>query len=190
LVQALSASGKRAVNRGAENRKKVMRPITRKQQIVLNAIQREGIAGALTLIKLLDMSEKAVKAHIQRLERDGHIRIVSWEIGKNGVAMKIYAVGAGEHVKLDKPALRQKMKLEEQRKRDAERKAKSLRNTFDPYAKLATNGGWVSTIHSLDYAIQHGDHIRCMARFQPRPDVAAAWMFNEPNVELLGARYD
>ena len=155
-----------------------MRQPTQKQQIVINAIQREGIAGALTLIKIVDMSEKAVKSHIIRLERGGHIHVVDWAIGKNGVAMKIYAAGAGENVKLDKPALRHKIKLEEQRKRDAERKAKTLRNTFDPYAKVATNNGWVSTIHSLDYAIQHGDHIKYMARFQPRPDVAAAWMFN------------
>jgi len=167
-----------------------MRPITRKQQIVIDAIQQEGIAGTLTLIKIIDMSEKAIKAHVVRLEKDGHIRIVNWEIGKNGVAMKIYAVGAGENVKLDKAALRQKIKLAEQRKQNAERKAKTLRNTFDPYAKIANNNGWVSTIHSLDHAIQHGDHIKFMARFQPRPDVAAAWMFNEPKVELLGARYD
>ena len=144
----------------------------------MDAIQREGIAGALTLIKIIDMSEKAIKAHIQRLERDGHIRIVDWAIGKNGVPMKIYAVGAGENAKLDKPALRQKMKQDAERKRDAERKAKTLRNTFDPYAKIANNNGWISTIHSLDYAIQHGDHIKYMARFQPRPDEAAAWMFN------------
>jgi hypothetical protein len=64
-------------------------------------------------------------------------------------------------------------------KQDKERKARTLRNTFDPCAPVVQNSGWVSTIHSLDYSIQHGDHIKFMARFQPRPDEAAAWMFNK-----------
>lgn len=68
---------------------------------------------------------------------------------------------------------------EDDMKQDKERKARTLRNTYDPYAPVVKNSGWVSTIHSLDYSIQHGDHIKFMARFQPRPDEAAAWMFNK-----------
>jgi hypothetical protein len=52
------------------------------------------------------------------------------------------------------------------------------------------NTGWRSTIHSKDYAMQNGEHIKFMQRFQPHPDPASAWLFNEPKVELLGARYD
>jgi hypothetical protein len=34
------------------------------------------------------------------------------------------------------------------------------------------------------------EHKRFMANFKPQPDVAAQWLFNEPKVELLGAKYD
>jgi len=38
--------------------------------------------------------------------------------------------------------------------------------------------------------MQHGDHIKFMERFKPHADVASEWLFNNPKVELLGARYD
>jgi hypothetical protein len=43
---------------------------------------------------------------------------------------------------------------------------------------------------SLDYRMSHADHIRFMNSFQSQPDPASAWLFHEPKVELLGARYD
>jgi hypothetical protein len=52
------------------------------------------------------------------------------------------------------------------------------------------NNGWRSTIHSKDYSLQNGEHIKFMQRFQPRPDYAAVWLFHEPKVELQGARYE
>ena len=59
------------------------------------------------------------------------------------------------------------------------RRAKGLRKSFNIDAPLATNNGWVSTIHTLDESMKHNDHYRFMRRFQPRLDVAAAWMFNK-----------
>ena len=58
------------------------------------------------------------------------------------------------------------------------RAASGLRKSFNIETPLATNSGWVSTIHTLDESMQHADHYRFMERFQPRPDVAAGWMFN------------
>jgi hypothetical protein len=34
------------------------------------------------------------------------------------------------------------------------------------------------------------EHKRWLATFEPRSDYAAAWLFNEPKVELLGAKYE
>ena len=150
-----------------------MKPVTQKQQMVINAIQREGIASVPLIMKTLDLSLKAIKAHVQRLERDNYIRVVDWAVGTNGGAMKVYAAGAGENKPLDRAAFKAKIK------QDKARKERTLRNTFDPFAPVIQNSGWVSKIHSLDYSIHHADHVKFMERFQPRPDEAAAWMFNQ-----------
>jgi hypothetical protein len=34
------------------------------------------------------------------------------------------------------------------------------------------------------------EHKRFLKNFVPHPDVAAQWLFNEPKVELLGAKHD
>jgi predicted ArsR family transcriptional regulator len=150
-----------------------MKPLTQKQQMVINAIQREGIASVPVIMKTLDLSLKAVKAHVQRLEQDNYIRVIDWVRGANGGAIKVYAVGAGENKPLDRAAFKAKIKQEKARK------ARTLRNnSYDPFAPVIQNSGWVSKIHSLDYSIHHADHIKFMERFQPRPDVAAAWLAN------------
>ena len=41
-----------------------------------------------------------------------------------------------------------------------------------------------------DVKLKMAEHKRWLATFEPRPDYAAAWLFNEPSVELLGARYE
>jgi len=63
------------------------------------------------------------------------------------------------------------------------RKELSKRNTYDPYAPIAANNGWRSTIHSWDRSVSQHDHLEFMKRFQPHPDYAAAWLFNKPNKE-------
>jgi hypothetical protein len=42
----------------------------------------------------------------------------------------------------------------------------------------------------IDINLKMAEHRRFMKSFKPHPDYAAAWLFHEPTVELLGARYD
>jgi len=42
----------------------------------------------------------------------------------------------------------------------------------------------------IDTKLKMAEHKRWLATFKPQPDVAAAWLFNKPRVELLGARYE
>jgi len=41
-----------------------------------------------------------------------------------------------------------------------------------------------------DVKIKMAEHKRWLATFKPHPDPASAWLFHEPRVELLGAKYD
>jgi hypothetical protein len=41
-----------------------------------------------------------------------------------------------------------------------------------------------------DVNLKMAEHKRWAATFKPHPDPAAAWLFHEPRVELLGARYE
>lgn len=42
----------------------------------------------------------------------------------------------------------------------------------------------------IDTKLKMAEHKRWLATFVPHPDYAAAWLLNEPRVELLGARYE
>jgi hypothetical protein len=41
-----------------------------------------------------------------------------------------------------------------------------------------------------DVNLKMAEHRRWLATFKPHPDYAAAWLFHEPRIELLGARYE
>jgi hypothetical protein len=41
-----------------------------------------------------------------------------------------------------------------------------------------------------DINLKMAEHKRWAATFTPHPDPAAAWLFHEPKVKLLGARYE
>jgi hypothetical protein len=42
----------------------------------------------------------------------------------------------------------------------------------------------------IDTNLKMAEHRRFMKSFKPHPDYAAAWLFHQPRVELLGARYE
>jgi hypothetical protein len=42
----------------------------------------------------------------------------------------------------------------------------------------------------IDINLKMAEHRRFMKTFKPHPDYAAAWLFHQPTVELLGARYE
>ena len=41
-----------------------------------------------------------------------------------------------------------------------------------------------------DVNLKMAEHKRWAATFKPHPDQASVWLFNEPRVELLGAKYE
>ena len=151
-----------------------------KQQEIINLLQTRLNMTAAEIAFEVWSETKAVSKHLRLLEDMGQIYVCEWRKGKHGVMTKVYKLGEGESVTL----------IIKKRPQNEARKVANKRNIYDPYAPLATNNGWVSMIHSKDYSMQHGDHIKFMERFQPHPDHASVWLFNEPKVELLGAKYD
>lgn len=72
-----------------------------------------------------------------------------------------------------------------------EARAKFLeRNSVTEMPTIPAAPKWTSTIHSKDYTQPHKEHIKFMHQFQPHPDDASAWLYNEPKVDLLGAKHD
>jgi predicted transcriptional regulator len=155
--------------------------ISQRQEQVLDILATRDNMTAAEIAFGLGSEVKATSKHLRLLEEMGEIYVCAWRKSKLGALTKVYKLGEGDSVVL----VSKRKKSQNER-----RKELSKRNTYDPYAPIATNNGWVSTIHSKDYSMQHGEHIKFMERFQPHPDPASAWLFHEPRVELLGAKYD
>ena len=160
--------------------------ISPKQQQVLEILATRENMSASEIAFGLGSEVKATSKHLRLLEDMGKIYVCEWRKGKYGVPTKVYKLGEGESVVL----VNKRKKSEANAIQDAARKAFNKRNLYDLSAPIMPNTGWVSTIHSRDYVMQHGDHIKFMERFKPHPDAASEWLFNNPKVELLGARYD
>jgi hypothetical protein len=156
--------------------------ISPRQEQVLDILATKDMTAA-EIATELKSETKATSKHLRLLEEMGKIFVCEWRKGKHNVLTKVYRLGKGESAVI-------MSKKKPSAKQNEARKAANKRNIYDPYAPLATNNGWRSTIHSKDYSMQHGEHIKFMERFQPHPDHASVWLFNEPRVELLGAKYD
>jgi hypothetical protein len=154
-----------------------------KQQEVIALLQTRDRMTAAEIAFGLGSEVKATSKHLRLLEDMGQLYVCEWRKGRHGVMTKVYKYGDGESVMLVS-------KKKSNTKQNEARKAANRRNIYDPYAPIMPNNGWRSMIHSKDYSMQHGEHLKFMERFQPHPDPASAWLFNEPRVELLGARYD
>jgi len=161
-----------------------MTSITFKQQFILDAIQRLGKGSVVDVSKAINSDVQSTYAHLKRLHKLELIHIKEWGRGQYNHPLKIYVIGNGEDAPINKKEHFDKVK------QDNAKKKFTKRNTYDPDAPLAVNNGWVSTIHTWDRAVSQLEHIEFMARFQPHPDHASTWLFNEPKVELLGAKYD
>jgi hypothetical protein len=161
-----------------------MKALTPKQQLVMYALEQLGRGSVVQVAKATNMEQKAVFSHLKRLQKMKLIHLCEWSKSSSGHPLKIFQYGAGEDAVLDKKAHYDKARQASAAKRFIKR------NTFDPEAPLAPNNGWVSTIHSWDRTVSQLDHIEYMKRFQPHPDHASVWLFNEPKSKLLGAKYD
>jgi hypothetical protein len=158
--------------------------ITTKQEQVLEILKtRESMTAAEIAIEI-GSEVKATSKHLRLLVEMGKIFVCEWRKGKYGVPTKVYKQGHGDSVMLISK------KKNSNVIRDAARKAFIKRNLYDLTKPLNTTNKWRSAIHSKDFVMQHIEHIKFMERFQPHPDHASAWLFNNPKVELLGTRVE
>jgi DNA-binding transcriptional ArsR family regulator len=153
------------------------------QQKILSVLQVKGRVTSSDISTALRVTQDTAGRNLRLLVDMGYIHIAGQDDNKSRMPSNIYALGFGD----DETSTATKLR---QQKQNAARKAFNKRNLYDISAPIMPNTGWVSTIHSRDYVMQHGDHIKFMERFKPHADHASEWLFNNPKVELLGARYD
>ncbi len=151
------------------------------QQKILRIMQAKGKVTSVDISAILNFTVNTAGRNLRLMAEMGYIHVAAQEHSNFRMPINIYALGFGD---------KEKTIQNRHQKQNAARKSLTKRNTYDPAAPVMPNTGWVSTIHSKDYSIQNGEHIKFMARFQPRPDYAAACLFSKPRVELLGARYE
>jgi predicted transcriptional regulator len=147
-----------------------------KQQTILELLQTRVNMTAAEIAFAVGSETKATSKHLRLLEEMGHIHVCEWRKGKYGVPTKAYKLGNGQSVELVS-SRKKKEKTEKPKKEPIE--------NVDLYL-TKNNAHFVSQ----DYRLSHADHIRFMNNFVSHPDPASAWLFHEPRVELLGARYD
>ena len=157
-----------------------------KQQEIINLLQTRLNMTAAEIAFGIGSEVKATSKHLRLLEDMGQIYVCEWRKGKHGVPTKAYKLGDGDSVVL----VSKRKKPDPNAIQNAARKAFNKRNLYDINSPIMPNNGWRSMIHSKDYAMQHGEHIKFMERFKPHADHASVWLFNEPRTALLGARYD
>ena len=147
--------------------------ISQKQEQVLEILKTRDMTAA-EIATEAGSETKATSKHLRLLEEIGEIHVCEWRKGKYGALTKVYKLGKGESVML---VSKKKGETEKPKKEPVE----------NVLAYLAKNK---ARFVSLDYRMSHADHIRFMNGFVSHPDPASAWLFNEPKVELLGAKYE
>jgi len=147
-----------------------------KQQEIINLLQTRLNMTAAEIAFGIGSEVKATSKHLRLLEDMGQIFVCEWRKGKHGVPTKAYKLGDGDSVELVSKR-KKKGKTEKPKKEPIENVELYLRSN---------NARFVSQ----DYRLSHADHIRFMNKFVSHPDPASTWLFNEPKVELLGAKYD
>ncbi len=148
--------------------------ISPKQEQILDILSTRDNMTAAEIAFGLGSDTKATSKHLRLLEEIGEIYVCEWRKGKYGALTKVYKLGKGESVML---VIKKKGETEKPKKEPVE----------NVLAYLAKNK---ARFVSLDYRMSHADHIRFMNDFVSHPDHASAWLFNEPKVELLGAKYE
>ena len=150
--------------------------ISPKQEQVLDILATRENMTAAEIAFGLGSETKATSKHLRLLEEMGKIYVCEWRKSKFGALTKVYKLGKGDSVVLVS-SRKKKEKTEKPKKEPIE--------NVDAY--IMKNG---ARFISQDYRLSHADHIRFMNNFVLHPDPASAWLFNEPKVELLGAKYD
>ena len=147
-----------------------------KQQKIIELLHTRINMTAAEIANEVGSETKATSKHLRLLEDMGQIYVSEWRKGKYGVPTKAYKLGEGESVKL----------VSKRKKAGTPKGSKKEPLVNVELYQLNNNARFISQ----DYRMSHADHIRFMNNFVAQPDPASAWLFNEPKVELLGAKYD
>lgn len=150
--------------------------ISPKQQAIIDLLQTRVSMTASEIAFGVGSEVKATSKHLRLLEEMGHIFVCEWRKGKYGVPTKAYKLGEGKSVELVSTR-KKKDKTEKPKKEPVENVLAYLEKNKAHFV-------------SQDYRLSHADHIRFMNDFVSHPDPASEWLFNEPKVELLGAKYE
>ena len=150
--------------------------ISPKQQAIIDLLQTRVSMTASEIAFGVGSEVKATSKHLRLLEEMGHIFVCEWRKGKYGVPTKAYKLGEGKSVELVSTR-KKKEKTEKPKKEPVENVLAYLEKNKAHFV-------------SQDYRLSHADHIRFMNDFVSHPDPASEWLFNEPKVELLGAKYE
>ena len=151
-----------------------------KQELILDLLSRKDNLTVAEVAEAVHLSTNAAFANLTRLEKAGRVHVSGWSKGAKGrVPNKCYSFGQG--ISLPYVAANPRPKKPKQDKPPKE-------DVLDVY--IAPNNGWESRIIVQDPRMSHVHHILYMNSFRPQPDIAAAWLFNKPKVELQGARHD
>lgn len=65
------------------------------------------------------------------------------------------------------------------------RKMRTSREPDGTITKRIVQDKWISTIYTKAWLVQHAEHLRAMDEFQPRPDIAAFWVFDNQQSEQI-----
>ena len=150
--------------------------ISPKQQAIINLLQTRVSMTASEIAFGVGSEVKATSKHLRLLEDTGHIYVCEWRKGKYGVPTKAYTLGQGESVEL----------VGKRKKAGTPKGSKKEPLVNVELYRIKNNARFISQ----DYRMSHADHIRFMNDFVSHPDPASEWLFNEPKVELLGAKYE
>ena len=150
-----------------------------KQELILDLLSRKDGLTVVEVAEAVNLSVNAAYAHLRRLEAEGKVHVSGWSKGAKGrVPNQCYSFGYGVSVPYVSANPRPKKPKQEKPPKE---------DVLDVY--IAPNNGWVSRIIAQDPRMSHADHIRFMNSFRSQPDPAAAWLFNQPAVELQGNKH-
>jgi len=151
-----------------------------KQELILDLLSRKDNLTVAEVAEAIHLSTNAAYANLRRLEKAGRVHVSGWSKGAKGrVPNACYSFGQGISLPYVTANPRPKKPKQENPQKE---------DVLDVY--IAPNNGWVSRLVIHDPRMTHAEHIRFMNSFKSKPDIAAAWLFNQPAVELQGNKYD
>ena len=145
------------------------------QQKILHIVKAKGRVTSSEISTDLRLTHDTAGRNLRLLVDMGYIHVAGQDDSKSRMPSNVYAVGTKDSVE----------PVKKQNKTDQSEASQALSDTALQYLKKH-NARFVSQ----DFRMNHAEHVRFMTKFQSHPDPASEWLFNEPKVELLGAKYE